>query len=332
MVRIICLGAHILDVLGRPVVDIPPGQGRRVLDEIRLTAAGTAGGTAVDLAKLGAEVTGVGPIGDDAGGRLLRELMAEHGVDTSRMAVRAGFATPSTILPVRPNGERPALHAPGAMGELTLADVDLDLVATVDVLHVGGPDVLGRFTVDGLPSVLRHARAYGTTVSMDLLSVGRAGLFDEFAPLWPLVDHFLPNDDQLRALTGVDDLADAAGTVQRAGTGTVGVTCGADGARVCAADGIVRVAAHDVPVVDTTGCGDAFSAGFLVGRLRGESLVDAAGLGTAAAAQVAQGLGSDAGIRDLSSTLALREAHTAAAGDLGGRVPPSGTTSGAEVG
>ncbi len=52
--KVVCLGAHILDVLGRPVPDIPPGQGRRVLDEIRITAAGTAGGTAVDLAKLGA--------------------------------------------------------------------------------------------------------------------------------------------------------------------------------------------------------------------------------------------------------------------------------------
>lgn len=329
--RIVCLGAHILDVLGRPVVDIPPGQGRRVLDEIRVTAAGTAGGAAVDLAKLGAEVTGIGPIGDDVSGRLLRELLSEHGVDTSGLAVRAGLATPSTILPVRPNGERPALHAPGAMAQLTLADVDLDLVAAADVLHVGGPDVLGRFTVDGLPTVLQHARAHDTTVSMDLLSVGRDGLFDELASLWPLVDHFLPNDDQLRSLTGTDDLADAAGTVRRAGTGTVVVTCGADGALVCSADGTTWIAAHEVAVVDTTGCGDGFTAGFLVGRLRGESLVDAARLGTAAAALVAQGLGSDAGIRDLPSTLALRDAHGTATGSADGRVRPSGTASGAEV-
>jgi sugar/nucleoside kinase (ribokinase family) len=174
--RVVCLGAHIVDVLGRPVTDIPPGQGRRVLDEIRMTAAGTAGGTAVDLAKLGARVTSIGPVGDDTVGRLLLDLLSGHGVDVTQMALKPGLATPCTILPIlpiRPNGERPALHAPGAMGTLTAADVDRRLIAEADVLHVGGPDVLGDFTVDALPELLRFARENGTVTTMDLLSVGR---------------------------------------------------------------------------------------------------------------------------------------------------------------
>ncbi|MBW0102072.1 carbohydrate kinase family protein [Pseudonocardia sp. KRD291] len=316
---VVCLGAHILDVLGRPVTDIPSGQGRRVLDEIRVTAAGTAGGTAVDLAKLGVEVASIGPVGDDTTGRLLRTLLAEHGVDTSGLAPRPGAATPATMLPVRPNGERPALHAPGAMGSLTADDVDLDLVAAADALHVGGPDVLGAFTAEALPGVLAHARAHDTLVTTDLLSVPRPGLLDEFANLWPLIDVFLPNDDQLRLLTGLDDLQDAAGLLRRAGVGTVIVTCGGDGALVVSDAVVALVPAHDVPVVDTTGCGDAFTAGYLTGRLRGEDLLDAVRLGNAAAALVAGGLGSDAGIVDLSSTLDLRDRHV-------GRAPPGPDT------
>ncbi|MEJ2866460.1 carbohydrate kinase family protein [Actinomycetospora sp. OC33-EN08] len=306
--KVVCLGAHILDVLGRPVTDIPAGQGRRVLDEIRLTAAGTAGGTAVDLAKLGARVTSIGAVGDDSAGRLLHTLLTDHGVDASRLAVRPGRATPATILPIRPNGERPALHAPGAMASLAAEDVDLDLVARADVLHVGGPDVLGEFAAHDLPTILRHAREHGTTVSMDLLSVGRPGLFAELGPLWEHVDWFLPNDDQLRALTGRDDLVEAAGAVRAAGTGSVIATCGAAGVLLVAGT-VDAVPALDVPVVDTTGCGDAFCAGFLVGLDRGLAPVDAARLGTAAAALVAQGLGSDAGIVDLASTVALLADH-----------------------
>src|SRR6266568_333115 len=68
---VVCLGAHILDILGRPVTAIPPGQGSVLLEEIRLTAAGTAAGTAVDLAKLGARVVSMGAIGDDDLARLL---------------------------------------------------------------------------------------------------------------------------------------------------------------------------------------------------------------------------------------------------------------------
>lgn len=63
--RVVSLGVHIVDILGRPVTHIPPGQGRQLLDEIRITAAGTAAGTSVDLAKLGAEVIAMGAIGDD---------------------------------------------------------------------------------------------------------------------------------------------------------------------------------------------------------------------------------------------------------------------------
>jgi sugar/nucleoside kinase (ribokinase family) len=70
-------------------------------------------------------------------------------------------------------------------------------------------------------------------------------------------------------------------------------------------DGVDRIPAFEVPVVSTTGCGDAFTAGFLVGLGAGRAVPDAARLGTAAAALVAQGLGSDAGIVDLPSTLAF---------------------------
>ncbi|GAA4560620.1 sugar kinase [Pseudonocardia xishanensis] len=302
--RVVCLGAHILDVLGRPVTDIPAGQGRRVLEEIRVTAAGTAGGTAVDLAKLGADVVSVGPVGADAAGRMLRLLLADHGVDTSGLVAKPA-ATPATMLPIRPDGSRPALHAPGAMATLTGADVDPRLLAEADVVHVGGPDVLGDFALDALPELLRHARAHGTVVSMDLLSVARPELLDRLAVLWPLVDHLLPNDDQLRGLTGRADLAEAAAVLRGRGVGTVVVTRGGDGALVVSDAGAAQVPALAVPVVDTTGCGDAFTAGYLVGLDRGWSVVDAARLGTAAASLVAQGLGSDAGIVDLPSTLGL---------------------------
>lgn len=303
--KVVCLGAHILDILGRPVTDIPAGQGRRVLDEIKLTAAGTAGGTAVDLAKLGAEVSSIGAVGDDASGRMLRLLLTDHGVDISGLAEKPGTATPSTILPIRPDGSRPALHAPGAMGLLVEADVDLDVIAGADALHLGGPDVLGDFGIEVLPRIAEHAAAHGATVSMDLLSVGRPELLDDLAALWPHLHYFLPNDDQLRALTGSDDPEKGARTLIGRGVGTVAVTRGAQGALLVSAADVIEVPALRVDVVDTTGCGDAFSAGFLVGLLSGKSQVDAAWLGTAAAAQVAQGLGSDAGIVDLATTLTL---------------------------
>lgn len=292
-----CLGAHIVDTLGRPVTDIPPGQG-----QIRVTAAGTAAGTAVDLAKLGADVVSMGPIGDDRLGGLLVSVLREYGIDTTHLARKPGAATPATTPPIRPDGEP---HAPGAMAALTAEDVDLETIAAADALHVGGPDVLGAFTTDALPDILRHAHDNGVLVTMDLLGAGGERTLQRLVPGLEWTRYFMPDEDQLRGITGRHDLGEAAAEVMALGVECVAVTLGAEGSLLVTADGPVEVPALDVPVVDTTGCGDAYAAGMIVGLLDGRSPTDAARLGTAAAALVATGLGADAGIVDLASAEAL---------------------------
>ena len=113
--RVVTLGAPILDVLGRPVQSIPPGQGSVLLQEIRATAAGTAAGPAVDLAKLGAQVSAVGALGDDVIADIIVAILRRHGVDTAGLVRKPGLQTAATMLPIRPNGERPALHVSGAV-------------------------------------------------------------------------------------------------------------------------------------------------------------------------------------------------------------------------
>lgn len=315
---VVCLGPHILDVLIRPVEAIPKGQGGVLLEQARVTAAGTAAGTAVDLAKLGATVLSMGVIGDDVNGRLVRMLLEESGVDTTNVVVRKGEATATTVLPIRANGERPSLHLPGSIGMLTKEDVDREVIARADVLHVGGPDVLGAFTDEELPDLLEFATQHGTVVTVDLLrNRPSPGLLERLALMWPYIDCFLPNDDQLTSLTSTADLADAAARMQQRGVTSVVVTTGGSGSRAFWDDREAAIPAFAVDVVDTTGCGDAHSAGVIMGIQFGWSLDMSARLGTAAAALVAQGLGSDAGIVDLDSTLSFWREH---ADELG--VPP----------
>lgn len=303
--RVVSLGVHIVDILGRPVTHIPPGQGRAILDEIRITAAGTAAGTSVDLVKLGARVTAMGAIGDDMLGGLLVSLLDGHGVDTRLLARKAGLRTAATILPIRPNGERPALHMPGATPALTAADISLDAIAGADVLHIGAPDVLGAFAGGPLRDVLEFAAGRGLITTMDMLSPGDPVAWERLVPLLPCVRYFMPNHDQLEALTGTRDLTAAARMVLARGPEAVLVSRAADGAALITAERRVDLPAFPVTVVDTTGCGDAVNAGFITGLLRGWPLEAAGWLAMAAASQVAGGLGSDAGITDYDSTLEI---------------------------
>ena len=295
--RAVCMGVHVLDVLVRPVEEIPEGQGGQLVDEIRITAAGSAGGTAITLAKLGAEVVSAGAIGTDAVGEMLSSLLAEGGVDTSMLVVRDDVQTSASVLPIRPSGERPAFHVVGANGTYGPDDVDPDALASATHLHLGGPEFMGG---EAAAKILGPARERGVVTSADVLAPGEMGLLDWIADALPHLDYFLPNDEQVLGFTGADDLEAGCRVLLERGVGCVAATCGADGALVVDGEGSQRVPAFDVDVVDTTGCGDAFSAGFLRGLSLGRDRAAAARLGCAAAGLVAGGLGTDYGDFDLT--------------------------------
>ena len=313
MATVVSLGIHILDILGRPVTRIPPRQDVDLIDEIRLTVAGTAAGTSVDLAKLGANVVAMGAIGRDAAGQFILDTMGRYGIDTSRLRIKDGVQTSATMLPIRPNGERPALHVLGANAELTEEDVDLDVIAGADVLHLGGTYLMSKF--DGEPSrrVLEHAKANGVTTTLDLIAIPRPDILSLIEPYFPFVDYFMPGIDEARLIAGLPDASrrELIGFFLDRGTKHTVFKMGAEGSSIAWREGgeirEIRLPAHRVPVVDSTGCGDAYCAGFIVGLTKGWELERCGRLGTAAAALVITGLGSDAGIVDLEQTLAFME-------------------------
>lgn len=295
--RAVCMGVHVLDVLVRPVEAIPEGQGGELVEEIRVTAAGSAGGTALLLAKLGAGVKSAGAIGRDAAGDMLLALLERDGVDTSLLVRRDDVQTSASVLPIRPSGERPAFHVVGANGSFGPDDVPAAEIESATHLHVGGPEFMGG---EAVAPLLARAREKGVITSADVLAPGE-GLLDWIGPALPELDYLLPNADQVLALTGSDDLEQGCRALIERGVGCVAASRGADGVTIVDADGAESVPAFEVEAVDTTGCGDAFSAGFLRGLSLGRERREAALLGCATAAMVAQGLGTDHGDFDLAA-------------------------------
>jgi sugar/nucleoside kinase (ribokinase family) len=290
------LGAHVFDVHAKYVEQIPEGQGGALIEEIRVSPAGAAGGTAITMAKLGARTVTVGAIGNDDIGDLLVTMLGKLGVETDHLARRDDVQTSSTVLPIRPNGDRPALHVIGANASFTREDVPWDVIEQADALHLGGPEFMHELA----PEILGFCREHGVRTSADMLADGWPELLDMIAPALGNVDWFLPNEDQAVKLTGTDDVEAAGKALLERGIGGCAITCGARGSVVVTSDGAEHVPAFQTEVVDTTGCGDAFSAGFMRGLSLGKSPADAARLASACAALVAQGLGSDAGEFDLA--------------------------------
>lgn len=311
MSTVVSLGVHILDILGRYVSRIPEGQNIELIDEIRVTAAGTAAGAAVDMAKLGLTVKAMGAVGDDRIGDVLLGLMQGYGVDTAHIVRKGGVQTSCTILPIRRDGSRPALHVIGTNGRLEFDDVDLDAIAAADYLHFGGTYLLPG--LDGEPTrrILRFAKEHGVTTTLDMLAIDRPDLLPLIEPCLPYIDYFMPGLGEAQMVCGLEDRLEVERFFLERGVGSTVLKMGSQGSSVARlAGGLVeetRIPAFEAPVADSTGCGDAYCAGFICGLTMRWEPVEAARLGAACGAKVITGLGSDAGIVDLADTLAFMQ-------------------------
>jgi sugar/nucleoside kinase (ribokinase family) len=303
--RVASAGTYIVDVLGRPVAELPRGQVSLLLDEIRITPAGTAGGTSVDLARLGARVSAVGAIGRDLSGDFLVSALGAEGIDASFLVRKDDVQTSATMLPIHPDGSRPAWHVPGANSTFGLDDVPWDELARCDAVHLGGLTALPG--VDGEPAgrILQHAREHGALTTADCLGVRGDDVVGLLTHVMPHVDLFMPNEGEALEIAGDADCVSAARRLRALGARCVIVKRGPDGCLIVDDDGERTLPAHVAPVVDTTGCGDAFCAGVIVARCAGWSIDDAARLGCATGALNMRGLGSDAGARDAAEALAF---------------------------
>ena len=296
------IGLYILDILGRPISKIPDRGNVEFIDEIRLTVAGTAGGTVVDLAKLGLKCLAVGAVGDDEKADWVLDRMGRCGIDVTTMQRLPGVPTSATILNIRPNGERPALHVRGASDRFDVDPATYDQVFDASIIHLGGTGLLAKLDGEASRILLREAKRRGRTVTFDLIAAN-AGTLSIVEPLLPFIDYFMPSIEEARDMSGRIAPEDCAAFYLDRGAACCVFTLGGEGAFYANRDGTrLKVPAYDIDVVDTTGCGDAFDAGFICALHHRFDPEMAVRFAQAAAGLVATGLGSDAGIQSFEHT------------------------------
>src|SRR3990167_1548105 len=111
---LLAVGLTTIDITVHPVASLPEGETGQIVESIVLSPAGTAGGTALVAQKLGLRTAIASAVGDDPQGQMIRSMFDAAGVDTSLLDVDQAWPTSTTVLPIRPNGDRPNWHMIGA--------------------------------------------------------------------------------------------------------------------------------------------------------------------------------------------------------------------------
>ena len=282
--RVVVVGDVCTDVVVLLAGEPAPDSDRPAVISTR--GGGAGANVAAHLAALGTAVTLAGCVGADLPGAALARDLADGGVTLALRTV-AGATTGTIVSLVEPGGGRSFLADRGA--NLALHPDDVPTPAAGGHLHLSGYTLLAPGPRAAGLAALAAARAAGCTVSVDPASTGPLTGYgvDQWLADTAAATLLLPNADEARLLTGVADPA-AAARALAARHPVVVVTLGADGALWAAGDVLVHRPAHPTTVVDTTGAGDAFTAGVLAAWTAGGGRPDPvtaleAGLARAAA-------------------------------------------------
>ena len=256
-------------------------------------SGGSAANTVCGVASLGGRAAYIGKVSDDdLGGAFGHDLLAV-GVRFAPGGPADGVPTGRCIIAVTDDAERTMNTYLGASSLLTPADVDTDVVAAARVLYMEGYLYDRPEAKEAFRHAARASHDAGRLVSLtlsDSFCVDRHR--DDFRALvTDEVDLLFGNADELIALYGTDSFDEAVAAV-RADCRLAAITLGARGSIVVTHDDVVEVPAVGVPhVVDTTGAGDLFAAGFLFAHTRGDDLASCAHIGAIAAAEVISHVG-----------------------------------------
>lgn len=294
--------------------DVAPefGQVEKLVGTIRLTVGGSSAITACGLARLGLRVAHGGIVGDDILGHAILEAMRQRGVDTSTVSVDPAIPTGATVI-LGKGDHRALLTATGTIDRLRAEDVPREALLHVRHIHAGSTAIQPRLR-PGLPQLFRDARAAGVTSSFDT-NWDPERHWEGIGPMLASADIFLPNAREAALISGVDDplgaaqalvaRAEAAGRASADGPLTVVVKLGADGALAVRGERALRLPADRVKVVDSTGAGDAFNAGFIYGFLEGRSLSECLALAVACGTLSTRAIGGVDGQATLEEVEAL---------------------------
>jgi len=300
---VVCLGIMVADVVGKPIKSIPE-PGRLVLvEEMSLHTGGCAVNTATALARLGMPVEIIGKVGTDPFGDFVLNTLMELNIGVQGVSRDKSTGTSVTMVMVDPGGERRFVHYIGANAMLTLEDIDMNLLRGKSILHIAGSLVLPGLDGEPTAELLRSARAEGLLTFLDTVWDDTGRWKELMKPCLRFIDYFVPSLPEAQEITQLEDPIEVARSLINEGVGTVALKMGAEGCLVMNKDGeIIRYPAFSVEVVDATGAGDAFAAGFIAGVWNGWKLDKTALFANAVGAMCVTGLGASGGVSSMEDT------------------------------
>jgi sugar/nucleoside kinase (ribokinase family) len=251
-----------------------------IADSYKKTLGSSTALCAGNIAKLGLSVAFCGKVGKDEMGSFVLEELKKRNIDTGFCVSDTNVETGVTLV-LNWHGDRAMVTVLGAANTFSKKDFDINIIKSVKHLHVGSFFLQSALRTD-LPEIFESAHNWGVSTSLDT-GWDDSGNWDyDIRSVLKHTDIFFPNETEALHITGTSSFEDAASELGKVCGGTVTIKRGKNGACCLSAGKRYAVdAMEDVRVVDTTGAGDSFNAGYIYAYIRGFSAAECLEFGNA---------------------------------------------------
>ena len=276
-IDILAVGELNVDLLLNRIAGFPEVGKEIFAQDMTLTLGSSTAIFAANAATLGARVSFVGMIGRDSFGDRVRSSLRQRKVDVSHLIEVQEAATGLTAI-LNYDNDRANVTYPGAMSRMGVKDLDPAVLAQAQHVHVSSVFLQEQLHKD-LGAIVRLVKRCGATLSMDV-QFDPAETWDfDCADILPFVDVFMPNEQELMAITGKDSVDEAVDAVAPYAKVLV-VKMGTKGSLLVTPQGRTLLPATlNENVVDAIGAGDSFDAGFVTAYVRGKRLEECQRIG-----------------------------------------------------
>lgn len=305
--KITVIGPAIVDVLAFPVDVFNIQAGSQPMEDIKLSYGGDALNEAVILSRLGANVELISKVGQDQAGEQIFDFLKKEGVSCAQIRRDKNLRTSINVVLVDKDGERYFLTNPkGSMRNLTELDIEAFIDTAADIVSFTGMFVSPLLDVVKMERIFKRIKEKpGRILAVDMTKAKNGENLKDLEKLLKYVDFIFPNETEIEMLTGEEDVRLNAKYLIDAGVKCAVIKCGKKGCIIHTKSKSMKISAYPVSkVVDSTGAGDSFAAGFLYGLLQGFSIDECGILANAVASCTVENLGAIDGVQSIEEPLA----------------------------
>ena len=301
MPEITVIGNAIIDILVSPVDKNMFNRESTSVKTIKLSFGGDALNECVVLSKFGKKVELISKVGQDKAGLKILDFINNNNIDSAKVSVDPLVETSINLVLIDEIGERFFLSNPqGSQRQLSKEDIICHLASSGKIISLASMFISPLLNIQAMTELFRAIKSYPDKIlSVDLVQEKNGLTLNDLSPLLPYVDYMMPNQDEVAALTGSNDVYENARMLLDYGCKCAIIKCGKSGSLIKSKEIECVIPAYTTGhCIDTTGAGDNFAAGFLWALSEQWSIPDCGCFASAVASCAVEHVGATEG--DLS--------------------------------